>query len=182
MIALLGHTDTPVDGVEDYCTYLSRALERFDARMEVVRVSWFDIGWFAAMRRLARESASWQRRWVVLQFTALAWSRHGFPFGVLAVLAILRNRGVRCAVVFHEPDRHGGSRWIDRLRGICQDWVIRKSYRDAELAIFPILCRQSHGCPQVTRRLYSFPSAQICLIARRSPRQPLRLRPSSFFV
>ena len=137
MIALLGHTDTPVDGVEDYCTYLSCALERFDARLEVVRVSWFDIGWFAAIRRLVRESASWQRQWVVLQFTALAWSRHGFPFGVLAVLAVLRNRGVRCAVMFHEPDRHGGSRWIDRLRGICQDWVIRKIYREAELAILP---------------------------------------------
>ena len=137
MIALLGHTDTPVDGVEDYCSYLSCALERFDARIEVVHVSWFDIGWFAAIRRLARECTSWQRQWVVLQFTALAWSRHGFPFGVLAVLAVLRNRGVRCAVMFHEPDRHGGSRWIDRVRGICQDWVIRKIYRDAELAILP---------------------------------------------
>lgn len=137
MIALLGHTDTPVDGVEDYCSYLACALERFDARMEVVHVSWFDIGWFAAMRRLARESTSWKRRWVVLQFTALAWSRHGFPFGVLAVLAVLRNRGVRCAVMFHEPDRHGGSHWIDRVRGMCQDWVIRKIYQDAELSILP---------------------------------------------
>ena len=137
MIALLGHTDTPVDGVEDYCSYLACALERFDARMEVVHVSWFDIGWFAAMRRLARESTSWKRRWVVLQFTALAWSRHGFPFGVLAVLAVLRNRGFRCAVMFHEPYRHGGSHWIDRVRGMCQDWVIRKIYRDAELSILP---------------------------------------------
>jgi glycosyltransferase involved in cell wall biosynthesis len=137
LIALLGHTDTPVDGVVDYCSHLSGALERLGTRMDVARVPWFDRGWPVAMRRLARESISWQGRWVVLQFTALAWSRHGFPFGVLAVLAVLRSRGVRCAVMFHEPDRHGGSRWIDQARGMCQDWVIRKIYQDAELAIFP---------------------------------------------
>lgn len=136
VIALLGHTDTPVDGVEDYCSRLSGAFERLGTRMEVARVPWFDRGWTAAMTRLARESISWQGRWVVLQFTALAWSRRGFPFGVLGVLAVLRRRGVRCAVMFHEPTRHGGSRWIDRVRGMCQDWVIRKIYQDAELAIF----------------------------------------------
>jgi len=137
VIALLGHTDTPVDGVEDYCSHLSGALERLGARMDVARVPWFDRGWPVAMRRLARESLSWQGRWIVLQFTALAWSKHGFPFGVLAVLAILRRRRVRCAIMFHELHRHGGSRWIDRVRGVCQDWVIRKIYRDAELAILP---------------------------------------------
>lgn len=137
VIALLGHTDTPVDGVEDYCSYLSRALEHLDARMEIFHVSWFDLGWFSALRQLARECTSWKGQWVVLHFTALAWSRRGFPFGVLAVLAVLRNRGFRCAIMFHEPYRHGGSRWIDRVRGICQDWVIRKIYRDAELAILP---------------------------------------------
>ena len=137
VIALLGHTDTPVDGVEDYCSHLSRALERLGTRMEVARMLWFDIGWLAALRRLARESLPWRGRWVVLQFTALAWSRHGFPFGVLAVLAVLRTRGVRCAVMLHEPYRHGGSRWIDQIRGVCQDWVIRTIYRGADLAVLP---------------------------------------------
>jgi glycosyltransferase involved in cell wall biosynthesis len=137
VIALLGHTDTPVDGVEDYCSYLSGALKGHNVGMKVFRMSWFERGWFAALRQLARDSVSWQRQWVILQFTALAWSRRGFPFGVLAVLAVLRYRRVRCGIMFHELHRHGGSRWIDRTRGVCQDWVIRKIYRDSDLAVLP---------------------------------------------
>jgi glycosyltransferase involved in cell wall biosynthesis len=71
-----------------------------------------------------------------LQYTTMAWSRRGLPFGALTVLAILRRRGVRCAVVFHEPSRQTAHRWFDPLRGASQDGVVRKLYRGATKAIF----------------------------------------------
>ncbi|MGB6392243.1 MAG: hypothetical protein WBF14_07750, partial [Candidatus Acidiferrales bacterium] len=136
LIALLGRTEAPVDGVEDYCICLARALERHGAHLEVSRVWWARDGWIAALRRLGRDSASWRSQWVILQFTALAWSRRGFPFGALAVLAILRRRGARCAVMFHDPFRQSASGFVARFRGACQDWVVRRLYRRAEMAIF----------------------------------------------
>jgi glycosyltransferase involved in cell wall biosynthesis len=135
-IALLGRRDTPVDGVEDYCTFLGRALAARGIRLEQVRVPWMENGWIGSSRWLAQESLAWRGKWVILQYTALSWSHRGFPFFALAVLEILRRRGAHVAVMFHEPGRQGGSRWVDRFRGACQDWVTRKLYRRATKAIF----------------------------------------------
>jgi glycosyltransferase involved in cell wall biosynthesis len=136
-IALLGRRDTPVDGVEDYCTFLGRALAARGIELKQARVPWMEGGWIGGLRWLARESTAWRGKWVTVQYTALGWSRRGFPFLALAMVAILRRRGARVAVVFHEPTRQqGGARWIDRARGKCQDWVIWKLYRSATGAIF----------------------------------------------
>lgn len=135
-IALLGRRETPTDGVQDYCDCLANALARRGVRMETVRVDWAELGWRRALRQLREQSADWRGSWVVLQYTAMAWSRRGFPFGVLLVLSALRRSGLHCAVVFHEPHRQGGERWLDRLRGRCQEWVIRKLYSRAAKAIF----------------------------------------------
>jgi glycosyltransferase involved in cell wall biosynthesis len=135
-IALLGWRDTPVDGVEDYCTFLGKSLEKRGIELKQARVPWMENGWIGALRWLAQESAAWCDKWVIVQYTALSWSRRGFPFFALAVLAILRRGGARVAVVFHEPNRQGGARGVDRFRGSCQDWVIRKLYRGATKAIF----------------------------------------------
>jgi hypothetical protein len=137
MILLVGKRDFPADGVQDYCEYLGKALARRGHRAEFARVDWDSEGWVRALRELWDRSKAWRGRWVVLQYTALAWSGHGFPFGVLAVVAILRRRGVRCAVVFHEPFGLGGSRVIDRFRGACQNWVVRRLYDLGEQSIFP---------------------------------------------
>jgi glycosyltransferase involved in cell wall biosynthesis len=137
-IALLGRQDTPTDGVEDYCTFLGRALSAKGIELKQARVPWLDNGWIGGLRWLARESAAWRGKWVIVQYTALSWSRHGFPFLAVAVLAILRRGGARVAVTFHDPKRQGGSRWIDRLRGACQDWVLRKLYRGAAKNIFTV--------------------------------------------
>jgi glycosyltransferase involved in cell wall biosynthesis len=135
-IALLGRRDTPTDGVEDYCLFLGAALAQQGVMMNIVRVPWAEKGWFRALRHLWRESAGWRDHWVLLQYTAMAWSPRGFPLGALAALTILRRRSVRTAVLFHEPFRQGGPRWIDHLRGACQDWVVRKLYGGATKAIF----------------------------------------------
>jgi glycosyltransferase involved in cell wall biosynthesis len=136
-IALLGRRDTPVDGVEDYCTFLGRALGAGGIELKLARVPWMENGWIGGLRWLARESAGWRGKWVIVQYTALIWSRRGFPFLALAVLGVLRHAGARVAVVFHEPTRQqGGARWIDRLRGASQDWVIWRLYRSATKSIF----------------------------------------------
>ncbi len=138
LVALLGRRDTPTDGVEDYCTFLAKALDARGTRMILARVRWMEDGWINGLRGLWRDSAEWNGQWVILQYTALSWSRRGFPFGAVAVLAILRRRGARCAVVFHEPNRQGedSARWIDRIRGACQEWTVRTLYRQAEKSIF----------------------------------------------
>jgi glycosyltransferase involved in cell wall biosynthesis len=135
-IALLGRRDLPTDGIGDYCSFLGVALGRQNVELRNVRVNWAEEGWIRALRRLWVESADWRESWVLLQYTAMSWARRGFPFGVLAALAILRRRGTRCAVVFHEPTHADGQGWVARLRGDCQDWVIRRLYNGASKAIF----------------------------------------------
>jgi len=137
MILLVGKQDFPADGVQDYCEYLAKALARRGCQAELARVDWDPEGWVRALQKLWDRSNDWRGQWVVLQYTALAWSRRGFPFGTLAVIAILRHRGGRCAVVFHEPFGQSGPRAIDRLRGACQNWVVRRLYELGEKIIFP---------------------------------------------
>ena len=136
-IALLGRRDMPTDGVEDYCTFLGRALALRGVDLKQVRVPWVQKGWVRAFLQLQRECTDWREHWVIFQYTAFAWSRRGFSLGAVAALAILRRSGVRCAVVFHEPWRHPGrSSWIGAIRGACQDWVVRKLYGCSSKAIF----------------------------------------------
>ena len=138
-VALLGRRDTPTDGLEDYCIFLSRALAQRGVTLDLVRVEWFERGWIPALWKLWRDGADWRGRWVLAQYTGLSWSRRGFPVGILAALAILRRRGCRCAVVFHEFTRQSGSaRRIDRMRSACQQWVIEKLYQRASRCIFTV--------------------------------------------
>jgi len=137
-VALLGRRDVPTDGVEDYCTFLGRALERRGIGLERVRVAWDERGWIQALKKLGHETAAWRGRWVLLQYTALSWSRRGFPFAALAVLNTLRHGGARVAVVFHEPQRQGGTRKLDRVRGASQDWVIQQLHGQAAKSIFTV--------------------------------------------
>jgi len=98
-IALLGRGEAIADGVQDYCKQLAGALEQHGVELNLVRVDWAGKGWWSALRELRRECKAWRGQWILLQFTALAWSRHGIPLGALAVLAIVRRSGARCAVV-----------------------------------------------------------------------------------
>jgi glycosyltransferase involved in cell wall biosynthesis len=137
LVALLGKLETPTDGVEDYCHWLSQALRKRGWEMECLQFPW-EKGWFAALAWLRRRSRDWRGRWVCLQYTAFSWSRHGFTFGLLAALWILRRSGVRCAVVLHDPGPCSGTRWIDRIRRGAQVPVLRLAYRLAERSIFTV--------------------------------------------
>jgi hypothetical protein len=134
-IALLGRRDLPTDGVEDYCKFLGHALARRGVEFKKIRLNWMDEGWTSALWKLRRESTEWSGAWVLLQYTALGWSRRGFPFGALLAVAILNQSGKRCAVVFHEPFALDGSRWIDKFRGACQNWIVRELHRRSEKSI-----------------------------------------------
>jgi glycosyltransferase involved in cell wall biosynthesis len=147
-IALLGRQDIPTDGVEDYCTFLGRALATQGIEMKQARVAWMEKGWTGALRQLSRECAAWRGSWILLQYTSFMWSRRGFPFPALIVLALLRRCGARVAIVFHEPGRQGGVRRIDRLRGACQDWVIQSLYRRAAKSIFTVPLETVAWLPQ----------------------------------
>ncbi len=135
-ISFLGRRDSPTDALRDYCSCLGRALERQGVRLEQVEVPWLERGWWSALTQLSRDSCSWQRKWVLLQYTALSWSRRGFPFGALAVVWLLKRRGLRCVIVFHDSNAYSGRRLRERIRRICQLWVMKSAYRLATRAIF----------------------------------------------
>jgi glycosyltransferase involved in cell wall biosynthesis len=127
-VSLLGRADTPTDALEDYCTWLKRALERQGQSMEIMRVPWATKGWLRGLGWVWREAKNWHGNWVLLQYTALGWSRRGFPVGAALVLWIARHRGANCAVVFHDALPYSGPRWIDRFRRTVQLWVMRRLY------------------------------------------------------
>src|SRR5919198_5223218 len=140
--ALLGRRDAPTDGGEDYCTWLGRALTTRGRCLNQVRVPWQEKGWLRALRWLWRERAGGRQRWVLVQYTAMSWSRRGFPFGLLAVLTVLQCRSCRVAVVFHDSSGFPGHRWIDYVRRACQHWIMRIVCRLAARTIHnvPVNC------------------------------------------
>lgn len=155
-IALLGYRDEPTDGVDDYCTFLARALMPHGIELTKVRLALAQKGCIGALRRLSRDSAGWRGRWILLQYTAFMWSRRGFPLLALLALTFL-HRSVRLAVVFHEPCRQGGGRPIDRIRGICQDWVIQRLYRRSEKSVFTVPIETIGWLPKDKRKAVFIP-------------------------
>jgi glycosyltransferase involved in cell wall biosynthesis len=146
-IALLGRRDKPTDGVADYCTHLSAALGSRGYELEIVRVPWPERGWGVALADLRRRAKDWRGCWVLLQYTALGWSRRAFPLRFLQVLQVLRHNGARCAVVFHDALPYQGSRLIDRLRRACQLWVMRTAYRRTDRSVLPLSLDQVTWLP-----------------------------------
>ena len=104
--------------------------------MQQKRVPWAESGWWQALRWLSTESRQWSGEWILFQYTSLAWSRRGFPFGAIAVVALLRWHEARCAVVFHDANVVPGDRPIDQIRAAFQMWVIRTIFALSERSIF----------------------------------------------
>ena len=104
IIALLGRRDHPTDAVEEYCRFLGDALEAhyYDLKME--RVDWAERGWTAALHSLRQRAREWRGAWVLVQYTALAWSARGFPLRFLRVLKTLQAADVRVGVVYHDVE------------------------------------------------------------------------------
>src|SRR5690349_11618659 len=88
VVALLGRRDEPTDALEDYCRYLANALREHQIEMSLVRVAWEEQGWAAALHALRNQASKWRGTWVLVQYTALSWSKRGFPRRFLRVLKV----------------------------------------------------------------------------------------------
>src|SRR6266550_5366193 len=138
VIALLGRPDAPTDAVEEYCHYLGEALLAEDIELIIERVNWNATGWDRAAHALRRRAEEWRGAWVLLQYTALAWSASGFPLHFPRVLKSFKAAGARVGVIFHDIEPYGGTRVIDGLRRRVQLHVMRKSLRLSDAAVFTV--------------------------------------------
>ncbi len=138
VIALLGRPDAPTDAVEEYCRYLGKALLAEGFELIIERVAWPERGWTRAARRLRRHAKRWRGTWVLVQYTALAWSQRGFPLRFPRVLKTLKASGVRLGVVFHDIEPYSGKRVIDGLRRHAQLHVMRTALRLSDVAVFTV--------------------------------------------
>jgi len=138
IIALLGRRDEPTDAVEEYCRYLGEALLEQGYDLKIKRVAWEERGWAAAVRRLRRHAKRWNGTWILVQYTALAWSARGFPLRFVRILKTLKSAGARVGVVYHDVEPYGGTRIIDRLRSRAQLRTMREAMRVSEAAIFTV--------------------------------------------
>jgi glycosyltransferase involved in cell wall biosynthesis len=137
-VALLGRADTPTDAVEEYCHYLSEALRAQGIRLTIERLPWEERGWPRAFEALRRRAKTWKGLWVIVQYTALAWSSRGFPVRFSRVLEILKGAGVRVAVVYHDVEPFAGTRIIDLLRRHAQLRAMRQAMDLCDTAVFTV--------------------------------------------
>jgi len=138
IVALLGRRDFPTDGVEDYCNSLGQALAARGYGLDVVRVSWATEGRLSSLRRLWRIVQGQQGRWVLVQYTALSWSRRGFPWLFVVVLWLLRIKRTRIAIVFHDSAAYQGNRVVDSVRRVCQRWAMRWAYSFTDKSVLTV--------------------------------------------
>ena len=143
VIALLGRPDAPTDAVEEYCQYLGDALQVEDFELIIERVAWAESGWNRAVSTLRHRAQGWRGAWVLVQYTALAWSARGFPLRFPQVLKILKAAGARVGVVFHDVEPYSGKRVIDGLRRRAQLQVMLKSLRLSDAAVFTVPLQKS---------------------------------------
>lgn len=137
-IALLGRRDEPTDAVEEYCRYLAASLQAHDIQLEARHVSWEIHGWLRALHPFRVQAAQWRNTFVLVQYTALAWSARGFPQKVLRVLKILKSAGARVSIVFHDVEPYPGTRLIDSVRRFDQVRTMRHALALAEIAVFTV--------------------------------------------
>ncbi len=138
IIALLGRRDEPTDAVEEYCRYLGGALHDRGFEMELARVGWAERGWAAALGELRQRARDWRGQWVLLQYTALAWSARGFPLRFRRVVKELRDAGARVGVVYHDVEAYTGGRLVDAIRRRAQLRVMRRALNVADIAVFTL--------------------------------------------
>jgi len=137
-IVLLGKRDEPTDAVEEYCEFLGKALCARGIELELVRVPWPERGWQAALSELRRRAAGWRGKWVLAQYTALAWSVRGFPLRFIRVMKMLHEAGARLGVVFHDVEPYSGERAVDQVRRRAQLHTMQRALHYADLAVFTV--------------------------------------------
>ena len=138
VIALLGRRDEPTDAVEEYCRRLGAALVARGFQMDLRRVPWNEHGWAASLEALRLQAEAWRGTWVLVQYTALAWSSRGFPGRIFRVLRVLRKSGARIAIVFHDVEPFEGTRIVDRVRRRLQLGTMRDLAAFSDCNVFTV--------------------------------------------
>jgi len=162
IVALVGRRDEPTDGVADYCAWLGGALGEFGYQLETVRLDCAEQGWNAALADLRGKAQAWRGRWVMLQYTTLAWSRRGFPVQAPRVLSVLGKSGARCGVVFHDFGPATGKGTIACVRERCHLYALKKLYTLAERAIFPVPLEKVFWLPAAHDKTVYIPVGANC--------------------
>lgn len=80
------------------------------------RVRWAENGWRRALKELEEHISSRRGEWALVQYTALAWSLHGFPVRFVSLIRCLKRAGMKVVIVFHDPEAFPGDRLRDRVR------------------------------------------------------------------
>lgn len=157
-VLLLGRRDNPTDALEDYSARLAHALEVRGEEARLARVSWAEDGWWRGLSRLRGQASEWQPGWVLFQYTALQWSRRGWPVMAPAVIWVLRRLGLRVASVFHDsnpypprPDADLLRRIWDRLRRLVQRLVMRVVARMSAVVIVAVPADRTSWLPAGAR-------------------------------
>jgi hypothetical protein len=162
IIALVGRRDEPTDGVADYCDWLGRSLSGIGYQLETVRVNWLELGWRAALAELKEKAKHWRGKWVLLQYTTLAWSRRGFPWRTPEVLSVVRESGVRCGVVYHDFGPFIAKGMVGTARKICHLRVLEHLYEQADRAIFTVPIEKVSWLPAVHDKAVHIPVGANC--------------------
>jgi glycosyltransferase involved in cell wall biosynthesis len=169
IIALVGRRDEPTDGVADYCDWLGGSLARYGYQLETVRVDWLELGWRAALAELKEKAIVWRGCWVLLQYTTLAWSRRGFPWRTPEVLSVVRERGTRCGVVFHDFGPFIAKGMIGTAREICHLRVLHRLYKQADRAIFTVPTDKVSWLPALHEKAVHIPVGANCPVPSLEP-------------
>jgi glycosyltransferase involved in cell wall biosynthesis len=156
-VALLGRRDEPTDAVEEYCQYLGTALEALGVSFELERVHWCELGWGEALAGIDRRAGHWKNAWVLIQYTALAWSRRGFPIRVLSLVQFFREYGIRCGVVFHDAQPYDGGRLVDQVRRRLQIYTMREAVRLADLSVLTVPREKAQWLPPSAKNVVFIP-------------------------
>jgi hypothetical protein len=156
-VAVLGQRDAPTDGVEEYCRYLGTALTKYGIELTLIRVPWAELGWTKAIGQLEQQVLRLRARWVLIQYTALAWSRRGLPWEVAGLVRSLKKEGVLCGAVFHDPVPYAGSGLRNGLRRMVQVRTMRNVARLADCAVLTIPLDRATWLPRDVHKALFIP-------------------------
>lgn len=156
-MAVLGSRDEPTDAVEDYCRFLGQALSIHDIQLEMARVRWLELGWTKALEEWSEHLAESNATWVLIQYTALAWSRRGFPMEVPRLFRLAKKQGARRAIVFHDAAAYEGRRFVDRIRRATQLFVMRRLAKSADATVLTVRPDNISWLPKNVRDTFFIP-------------------------
>lgn len=151
MIALLGREQHSVCGVRDYCEHLAVALAHRGVPLTLQHIAWPRRTWLRAFYDLLARPGGWRDERVLLQYTALSWSRFGVPLPFVVVALLLRLCGADLTVIFHDSLPHPGSLLRTRIRRRGQVAAMRTAYRIAARSVLTIPLRSAWWLPNVKK-------------------------------